>query len=219
MLVHSHTVLILSENLLLERARDRCGVCLAVLRAPHWGILSHPPRRAAGFGFAGALAGAATLGAVGLNALTADGSVSECYYDQEESQFGESFERRGRMRSRTPFGRYDIADAVDIAKPSLVHISKPVKHFGQVVGLGTGSGFVYSNDGYIVTNNHVIAGAPRVKVTMWDGRIFDGVVYANDKMSDLALVKIEPDEDLVQPRSALPRRCAPASGLSLSARL
>ena len=116
----------------------------------------------------------------------------KCYYDGND-EFSRASSSSLPSSSNRGFGRYDIADAVDIAKPSLVHISKPISHFGQVVGLGTGSGFVISKDGFIATNHHVVAGAQRVKVTLSDGRRYQGVVHASDPLSDLALVKIEPE--------------------------
>jgi serine protease Do len=55
---------------------------------------------------------------------------------------------------------------------------------------GEGSGFIIRSDGYIMTNDHVVGGADKVKVTMKDGREYDGkVIRAQD--SDIAIVKIE----------------------------
>jgi serine protease Do len=56
---------------------------------------------------------------------------------------------------------------------------------------GLGSGFIISPDGNIVTNNHVVAGATEIKVTMSDGRNFTAKVVGRDPKTDLALVKIE----------------------------
>ena len=54
----------------------------------------------------------------------------------------------------------------------------------------TGTGFVVRSDGYILTNNHVVAGADRVTVKLADGRDFKGKVFL-DPRTDLALIKIE----------------------------
>ncbi|MFN4263651.1 MAG: DegQ family serine endoprotease [Thioalkalivibrionaceae bacterium] len=54
-----------------------------------------------------------------------------------------------------------------------------------------GSGFVYRDDGYIVTNNHVVDGADRVTVTFSDRRVFEAEVVGTDVQSDLALLKID----------------------------
>ena len=62
---------------------------------------------------------------------------------------------------------------------------------------GTGSGVIYSTDGYIVTNNHVIEGASRVVVTLYDGREVDATLVGRDARTDLAVLKIDDTEGLV----------------------
>ncbi|MHB9149430.1 MAG: S1C family serine protease [Thermoleophilia bacterium] len=59
-----------------------------------------------------------------------------------------------------------------------------------------GSGVIISADGYILTNRHVIEGADTIKVTLFDGRSFDGRVVGSDGRDDLALIKVEADGDL-----------------------
>lgn len=54
-----------------------------------------------------------------------------------------------------------------------------------------GSGVIISEDGYIVTNNHVIDGASKLRVTLHDGRAFDAKVIGSDPATDVALIKIE----------------------------
>lgn len=56
---------------------------------------------------------------------------------------------------------------------------------------GTGSGFIISSDGRILTNAHVIEGADSVKVTLNDGRTYTGKVIGRDTVTDVAVVKIE----------------------------
>ena len=58
---------------------------------------------------------------------------------------------------------------------------------------GTGSGFILSADGRLVTNAHVVEGAESVKVTLKDGQIFEGQVLGTDPMTDVAVIKIEAD--------------------------
>lgn len=55
---------------------------------------------------------------------------------------------------------------------------------------GTGSGFILSTDGRLMTNAHVVAEADTVKVTLKDGRSFDGEVVGVDPVTDVAVVKI-----------------------------
>ena len=54
-----------------------------------------------------------------------------------------------------------------------------------------GSGVIISEDGYIVTNNHVVDGASKLKVKLNDGRSFDAKLIGKDSATDLALLKVE----------------------------
>ncbi|MFB2977245.1 HhoA/HhoB/HtrA family serine endopeptidase [Microseira sp. BLCC-F43] len=56
---------------------------------------------------------------------------------------------------------------------------------------GTGSGFIISANGQILTNAHVVDGADRVNVTLKDGRTFQGRVIGVDRVTDVAAIKIE----------------------------
>ena len=60
--------------------------------------------------------------------------------------------------------------------------------------MGLGSGFIISEDGYILTNNHVVEGADSVVVRMSDRREFDAEVIGTDPRSDLALLRIDADD-------------------------
>src|SRR5438477_4592036 len=56
---------------------------------------------------------------------------------------------------------------------------------------GSGSGFIVSPDGYILTNNHVVAGADRVTVKLYDKREFTAKVAGTDPNTDVAVIKID----------------------------
>jgi len=58
---------------------------------------------------------------------------------------------------------------------------------------GTGSGFIINQEGYIITNEHVVHKADKIKVTLSDGREFTGEVIGSDTTSDMAIVKIKAD--------------------------
>ncbi|MEH2354571.1 HhoA/HhoB/HtrA family serine endopeptidase [Nostoc sp.] len=58
---------------------------------------------------------------------------------------------------------------------------------------GTGSGFIISADGRILTNAHVVDGADTVTVTLKDGRSFKGKVLGKDELTDVAVIKIQAD--------------------------
>lgn len=56
---------------------------------------------------------------------------------------------------------------------------------------GTGSGFILNSNGQIVTNAHVVEGADTVNVVLKDGRTFKGKVLGSDRLTDVAVIKIE----------------------------
>src|SRR5690606_21766537 len=56
---------------------------------------------------------------------------------------------------------------------------------------GSGSGFIISRDGYVLTNNHVVESANRVTVTLTDNREFEAEVVGRDPNTDVAVLKID----------------------------
>jgi serine protease Do len=89
----------------------------------------------------------------------------------------------------------DIASVVALVKPSVVAINTEYvtydifnRPFEQQ---GAGSGWIIDEDGLIVTNNHVVEGAQSVTVTLADGRTFPAETIRTDRLSDLAMVKVE----------------------------
>lgn len=63
------------------------------------------------------------------------------------------------------------------------------RHDGRSVGQG--SGFVITENGYILTNSHVVKGADKLTVTMADGREFDAKTVGSDSRSDVAVIKVD----------------------------
>jgi len=59
-----------------------------------------------------------------------------------------------------------------------------------------GSGFIFSKEGFIITNQHVIADAEKITVRLSDRREFIGQIIAEDEEQDLAVIKIPPNDDL-----------------------
>ncbi len=57
--------------------------------------------------------------------------------------------------------------------------------------VGYGSGVIISNDGYIMTNNHVVEGGDELSVTLNDNRTFKAKLIGSDPSSDIALIKVE----------------------------
>lgn len=92
----------------------------------------------------------------------------------------------------------DASDIVEKCKDSVVEIttesvSSGNSIFGQYVSQGAGSGVIISTDGYIVTNNHVVSDATRLKVTTTDGSEYDANIVGKDSQTDLAVIKIDAD--------------------------
>lgn len=69
----------------------------------------------------------------------------------------------------------------------------PFSNSPEQVVQGQGSGFIVSDDGYIMTNNHVVSGADKVKVQLPDDREFDAQIVGTDPHTDVAVIKIDAD--------------------------
>jgi len=67
---------------------------------------------------------------------------------------------------------------------------RPGGNDGSMLRIGTGSGVIISEDGYIVTNNHVIDQADNIEITLDDNRVSKADVVGTDPVTDLALLKI-----------------------------
>lgn len=98
---------------------------------------------------------------------------------------------RGGSRSqfgRSPFDRYFGDDFFD-----RFFGDAPRREFKQQ---SLGSGFILSGDGYIFTNNHVVEQADKIIVKLSDGREYDAKIVGRDAKTDIALIKIKPNENL-----------------------
>jgi len=62
-----------------------------------------------------------------------------------------------------------------------------------------GSGFIISEDGYIITNNHVVEKATEIKVKLDNGKEYDAKVVGRDPKTDVALIKVTPSKDFPKP--------------------
>jgi S1-C subfamily serine protease len=95
-----------------------------------------------------------------------------------------------------------VVAVYELAGPAVVNITNV--HYAYDFFLrpipqeGSGSGFIYDTEGYIVTNYHVVENAEELTVTLADGRVFPATVVGVDPSNDLAVIRIEAD-DLPQP--------------------
>lgn len=85
-----------------------------------------------------------------------------------------------------------IIGATRIASPAVVNIriSRPVRGRGRGQQPGGGSGFIISQEGFIVTNNHVAEGNSSIEVELQDGNVYEAEVTGLDPYTDLAVLKI-----------------------------
>ncbi|XP_010868221.1 serine protease HTRA1A [Esox lucius] len=86
-----------------------------------------------------------------------------------------------------------IADVVETIAPAVVHIElyRKMTYSKREVAVASGSGFVVSDDGQIVTNAHVVANKHRVKVELKSGATYEAKIKDVDEKSDIALLKID----------------------------
>ncbi len=68
-----------------------------------------------------------------------------------------------------------------------------------VTSSGQGSGFVYDDEGHVITNHHVVAGVETVSVKFADGSTHEGTVIGSDPYTDIAVVDVDAPDSLLQP--------------------
>ena len=90
---------------------------------------------------------------------------------------------------------YSLIDIFEKSEESIVQVSVLR---GESDG-GMGSGFVYSDEGYVITNQHVVQDAKKVMITFLDGEAYIGNVIGVDRDLDIAVVKVEPTNTYLQP--------------------
>jgi S1-C subfamily serine protease len=127
----------------------------------------------------------------------------------------------------TPLGE-DVLTPLDVEEqlvtnlyervgPSVVHVISRVVmvdfFFGPMPNEGTGSGFVYDDEGHIVTNNHVIQGAESIEVKFSDELQVPAQVVGSDPANDLAVLKVD-----TLPASVVPLALGSSTGLRVGQR-
>jgi serine protease Do len=155
----------------------------------------------------------------GYNRITGNNKVY--VYGQDSGKVPSNYAKFFEGQNRSGAGPIDFTDAASAAIPATVHIktktvrtvSNNLPHrnpFSDLFGIdpddffnnggngmrsmpemASGSGVIISNDGYIVTNNHVVDGADELTVTLSNRKSFKAKVIGADPASDLAVIKID----------------------------
>ena len=135
------------------------------------------------------IVGGSIGGVVGAN--IAQSKYEEMNYTQSDTDRDTAIQLVGNQS--------EISPVIAIAKkvmPSVVgvHTYGTYSYWGRQITnmeLGSGSGVIYSEDGYIITNYHVIEDATSVVVTLSDEQEYEAVIIGADEASDLAVLKID----------------------------
>jgi S1-C subfamily serine protease len=144
-----------------------------------------PQRRNFGFG---AIAAAALVGALTATGVTLGVLEFAAGDEPQQAALPPSIEVAGEANGIIPA----VAEAVT---PSVVHIAvegvgPQQVPFGQPRS-GVGSGVIYREDGYVLTNNHVVEGAEAVQVRLSSGESLDAEVIGTDPLNDLAVLRVD----------------------------
>jgi S1-C subfamily serine protease len=87
-----------------------------------------------------------------------------------------------------------IVQAVDRVAPAVVHLEITARNAGRrrgAEGGGSGSGFFFTPDGFLVTNSHVVAGSTAIRATLSDGAAYTAHFVGADPDTDLAVLKVD----------------------------
>lgn len=164
----------------------------------------------------GSLLGAALVGAVSATAvINFQQQSNDNNTPEQEVNLEESLGSNSSLNHFTSYAKEkypDLTYAAENAVSAVVNIEvlttikgQPtfdpfLQFFGIPQGYGApstreakagGSGVIITDDGYVVTNNHVVENATKVKVKLYDGRTFEAEIVGTDPTTDVALLKIE----------------------------
>jgi len=135
---------------------------------------------------------------------------------EEDVQEKQGDSKKPSLSARRAMALSYVTEAVHKVGPSVLRIDTesnlqdfhedkmPTPHPPGWVQQGQGSGLIFSSDGLILTNAHVVEDASKVTVTLTDGRVYDAEVRGADEIVDIAVLKILPNGDKSQPIKNLP---------------
>jgi 2-alkenal reductase len=107
-----------------------------------------------------------------------------------------------------------LANIYQRVNPSVVRIDIIGTIQGATALLGSGSGFIYDQEGHIITNNHVIADAERALVTLSEGTVAEAEILAGDTYSDLAVIRVN-----VSPEALVPAELGDSDAIQVGQRV
>jgi serine protease Do len=146
-----------------------------------------------------------------LSMLAIDNKKEKNQYEIERLR-AQHQQQNQQVNFALPAQTVDFTEAAQRTVDAVVHVKTtyeldggyytfdPIRHFffgdgvyqkAPRIGAGAGSGVIISDDGYIVTNNHVIDGASKVEVAMNNNKVYTAEIIGQDPSSDLALLKIQ----------------------------
>ena len=111
---------------------------------------------------------------------------------------GNHLETVGEVTSIQTSSKFSLMEIFEKTEASVVQVNVRSAD-GRIMPGSMGSGFVYSDDGYIITNNHVIDNAEKVTITFLDGESYIAQIIGTDSDLDLAVVKVQPGSTYLQP--------------------
>lgn len=126
----------------------------------------------------------------GLTAIWGGNDSQET--DSAQSSDDSAFSMEIRKKPENSDGGFvvkDVSDVVQKVRPSVVGVI--TESFQTYSTSSTGSGIILSEDGYIVTNNHVVEGGDSIAVTLDDGETYAAELIGTDVKSDIAVLKID----------------------------
>ena len=149
---------------------------------------------AMGLGFGGGVLGASLVGGNSQSTVVANGTEGKAVEATKSN--GEKTDLKiVESTNQTKTGGNSIQTVVKQVKDSVVEISTEStsynSFYGQYVVQGAGSGVIISEDGYIITNQHVIDDASDITVTLTDSTTYKAKVIGADETLDIALLKID----------------------------
>ncbi|WP_300567182.1 Do family serine endopeptidase [Flavobacterium sp.] len=152
--------------------------------------------------FVSLLSGATTLGAYKL--FIDEDSSSKSKLSIASDNFARNVSLTGENTDFTVAADNAIHTVVHVKNMTVYNVpNDPLMEYfygqgggGQQTQIGTGSGVIISEDGYIVTNNHVVKDATELEITLNNNKTYKAKLVGTDSKMDIALLKVDADEKL-----------------------